>query len=72
MLSTLIALPLGWIFGDAAWRWMFGLAALPAVLVLLGRQALPESPRWLMAQRSRRRGADALQRFGVPASTRNR
>ncbi|WP_329576690.1 MFS transporter [Kitasatospora sp. NBC_01250] len=32
------------------WRWLFGLAAVPALLVLAARQLLPESPRWLQAQ----------------------
>ena len=34
MASTLIALPLIAWTGEAAWRWMFGLAAVPALLVL--------------------------------------
>src|SRR5580698_8918899 len=38
MTSTLIALPLLQLFGDNAWRWMLGLAAVPAILILLGRQ----------------------------------
>ncbi|GAB2741554.1 MFS transporter [Kitasatospora kifunensis] len=32
------------------WRWLFGLAAVPALLVLAARQLLPESPRWLQSQ----------------------
>ena len=48
MCSTLLALPLAVLFGADAWRWMFGLAAIPAVLILLARRALPESPRWLL------------------------
>jgi sugar porter (SP) family MFS transporter len=34
-------------FGQAGWRWMFGLTAAPSVLFLLGMVLVPESPRWL-------------------------
>jgi len=34
--------------GTNEWRWMFGLGALPAVVLLLGMTALSESPRWLI------------------------
>jgi sugar porter (SP) family MFS transporter len=34
--------------GEDAWRWMFGLGAVPSVLFLSGVLWLPESPRWLM------------------------
>jgi MFS transporter, SP family, xylose:H+ symportor len=34
--------------GPDAWRWMFGLGAVPSGLFLLGVLWLPESPRWLM------------------------
>ncbi len=63
--STLIAIPLIYLVGDQAWRWMFGLAAVPALLVLLGRQGLPESPRWLMAHGRFQEAQETLARFGV-------
>jgi sugar porter (SP) family MFS transporter len=34
--------------GEDAWRWMFGLGAVPSNLFLAGVLWLPESPRWLI------------------------
>lgn len=34
--------------GPEAWRWMFGLGAIPSTLFFVGVLWLPESPRWLM------------------------
>ena len=69
MTSTLIALPLLAVFGDAAWRWMLGLAAVPAMLILLGRQGLPESPRWLLARGRVEEARQAFAAFGIDART---
>lgn len=67
MCSNLIALPLIRWTGPAAWRWMFGLAAVPALVVLIGRQILPESPRWLIAHGRVEEAQRALASFGVDA-----
>jgi SP family xylose:H+ symportor-like MFS transporter len=47
--------------GPDAWRWMFGLGAVPAALFLLGVLWLPESPRWL-AQAGHAAQAEAVLR----------
>lgn len=39
-----------------AWRWMYGVAIVPAVLVVAGRLSVTDSPQWLL---SRGRTADA-------------
>ena len=38
-----------WLAGGQAWRWMFGLGAIPALFFLLLVLTVPESPRWLVA-----------------------
>ena len=48
-----------WLAGQQAWRWMFGIGALPALLFLMLVLTVPESPRWLVAQ-GRRRQAEAV------------
>lgn len=32
------------------WRWMFGLGAIPALILIVGMMALSESPRWLISR----------------------
>jgi sugar porter (SP) family MFS transporter len=39
-----------WLAGQHAWRLMFGIGAIPAIVFLLMVLTVPESPRWLYAQ----------------------
>ncbi|MEU0743315.1 MFS transporter [Streptomyces sp. NPDC006134] len=63
--SVLIALALGPHLGHDTWRWLFGLAALPALAVLIARQFLPESPRWLKAQGRHEEAKAVFEALGV-------
>jgi len=40
----------GFVLGEH-WRWMFGLGVVPAIVLLGGMAYLPESPRWLVAEK---------------------
>jgi major inositol transporter-like SP family MFS transporter len=42
---------------DEAWRWMLGLAAVPAIVLLIGMCLLPDTPAWY---ESKNRGEKAL------------
>lgn len=67
--SVLLALALGPILGDDTWRWLFGLAAVPAALVLIARQFLPESPRWLLARGRDAEAARVIAEYGLETPT---
>jgi sugar porter (SP) family MFS transporter len=49
------------------WRWMIGLAAVPAIIMIIGLLPLPESPRWLA---SKGRNEEALAVLGRTRATR--
>jgi sugar porter (SP) family MFS transporter len=49
--------------GMEAWRWMFGLAAVPALILLIGLFFVPESPRWLMSRSHEDQARAVLQRI---------
>ena len=50
MCAVLVAAGLYAVVGTDSWRLMFAAGALPAVVVLLLRRSLPDSPRWLLGR----------------------
>lgn len=50
--------------GPDAWRWMFGLGAIPSGLFLLGTLRLPESPRWLIQHAQHSKAIAILSKIG--------
>jgi sugar porter (SP) family MFS transporter len=51
-------------YGEAGWRWMFGLTAVPALLFLAGMFVVPESPRWLARNGRHTAARSVLGRIG--------
>ncbi|HWR44538.1 MFS transporter [Sporomusa sp.] len=35
---------------ENGWKWMLGSAAIPAIILIIGRWGTPESPRWLLSK----------------------
>lgn len=50
--------------GPDAWRWMFGLGAVPSALFIIGVIWLPESPRWLLKVGKEQKGRAVLEKIG--------
>lgn len=50
-------------FGFEAWRWMFWMELIPAVIFLLALFLIPESPRYLVLSRQRDRALAVLTRL---------
>ncbi|AQS41727.1 MAG: Sugar porter (SP) family MFS transporter [Candidatus Tokpelaia hoelldobleri] len=46
-----------------AWRWMLGIVAIPAALLLLGVLVLPRSPRWLASKNRKEEAGQVLSRI---------
>lgn len=55
--------------GDASWRWMLAVAAVPALAFFIGLLLIPESPRWLLGKGRHAEGEKILARiFGAEAA----
>lgn len=52
---------------STAWRWMFGITAVPASLFFLGMFAVPESPRWLAKSGNKEAAHRVLRGIGSEA-----
>ena len=52
-----------------AWRWMLGLAAIPAIVLLVGMYFMPETPRWLMSRNREDEARDVLLRSRTEEET---
>src|SRR6266699_1969951 len=63
ILASLVWLGIGGV-GPNAWRWMYLIGVLPALMTLWIRRNIPESPRWEQAH-ERRRAAHDLRRSGA-------
>jgi SP family galactose:H+ symporter-like MFS transporter len=48
--------------GSQGWRWMFGLAAIPSIALVIGMWRLPDSPRWLISKSMVEQAKRVLQR----------
>lgn len=65
--GELVSFAVGLLFlattGADAWRWMLMSGALPAIVVLVARRSMAESPRWLLAQGRDDEASAAIQRL---------
>ncbi|MDQ6812864.1 MAG: sugar porter family MFS transporter [Bacteroidota bacterium] len=48
--------------GSGGWRYMFGLAAIPSLGLVIGMWLLPDSPRWLISKSKVKEAKQILQR----------
>ncbi|MBJ7449560.1 MAG: sugar porter family MFS transporter [Parachlamydiales bacterium] len=63
-IGIFIAFIVGYVFvEDHGWRWMFRLAAFPALLQLIVMFFLPESPRWLISHGQTKLATSVLTRI---------
>jgi SP family arabinose:H+ symporter-like MFS transporter len=66
VVGILVAYVVSWALaglGESSWRWMLGVAAIPAVVFFGGLLLIPESPRWLITHQQREKGKNILKRI---------
>ena len=71
VMGILVSYLVGWAMaglGDASWRWMFAVAAVPSLLFFGALFFVPESPRWLVKEGRHDEAAQILARLGEPPS----
>lgn len=66
--AGLVGMLLFRVAGPEAWRWMFLSGVIPAIIVILLRRTLPETPRWL-AERGEMDKAAAATHQIIPGTT---
>ena len=62
--TTIDQIPLDSWNVQVAWRWMFGVTALPAVVFFVAMFFVPESPRWLAKKGRSKRARAVLEKVG--------
>lgn len=69
LISTLVGLAFvaGGV-GGPAWRWMLASGVVPAIILLLLRRTVPETPRWLATQARQQEASAVLTELGIPAT----
>ncbi|MFB5188993.1 MFS transporter [Alicyclobacillus fastidiosus] len=50
--------------GPSAWRFILASGAVPALIAIIMRSAMPESPRWLLAKNREQSARSSLQQIG--------
>src|SRR3954470_1417963 len=72
LFAYLVALVIFRVWPDSAygadWRWIFGLGAVPAIIGLVLRFEMPESPRWLLRKEKWEDAQKAFARLGTEVS----
>ncbi len=57
--------------GSGSWRWMFALAAIPAIAFGIGLLFIPDSPRWLSSVGKKKEALQVLKEIRRPTEVNN-